>query len=268
MSLMKTLAKVAVGVAIAKGMQKMSQGGANSAKGGAGTGGLFGGTHSPDRGDAQAGTPLEGMMDSILGGGSTASASGGLGGMLDQLGGRSGEGGASGLNDLLEQLGGGGLGGMLGGLTGALQGGGSQSGSFGEVLASQFDTTPETAKPATAGQEAAAGLMLSAMLQAAKSDGKFDRAEQEKIVAQLGNVGPDERRFVEDELGKPVDVVGLAKRVPEGLETQVYMMSVLGIDLDQQQEARYLHDLSTELGINTQTVNQIHDQLGVPRIYG
>ncbi len=272
MSLMKTLAKVAIGVAVAKGAQKMMQGGSQTQSGSVAEDGLFRGTHSPSQtADAQAGNPLEGMMDSVLGGGS---AQGGLGGLLDQFAGSDGvdsdaRQAPAGLEDLLGGLtggaAGGGLGGLLGGLAGALGGGGA--GGLGEVLGSQFDSTPQKAKTPSQDQEAAAALMLSAMLQAAKSDGTFDQGEQAKIMDKLGDVSDAERDFVNRELQKPIDVQGLANAVPQGMERQVYMMSVLGIDLDSQEEAKYLHELASELRIQPAAVNAVHDKLGVPRIY-
>ncbi len=274
MSLMKTLAKVAIGVAVAKGAQKMMQGRGNAPSGQVADDGLFRGAHSPDQADAQAGNPLEGMMDNILGGGA---AQGGLGGLLDQFAGSDGvdtrarPSSPAGLEDLLGGLtggaGGGGLGGLLGGLAGALGGASGGGGGLGDVLGSQFDSTPQKAKTPSQDQEAAAGLMLAAMLQAAKSDGTFDQGEQAKIMDKLGDVSQAERDFVNRELQKPIDVAGLANAVPQGMERQVYMMSVLGIDLDSQEEAKYLHDLASALHIQPQAVNAVHDKLGVPRIY-
>jgi len=278
MSLMKTLAKVAVGVAIAKGMKSMTSGkSANTRTAGqVSDDGLFRGPNSPSAQTGTGNTGLEGMMDSILGGGTSgASTQGGIGGLLEQLGGgtqTSGTAGSGGLGDLLGGLAGGasagGLGGILGGLAGQLGGAAQKDeGSFGDVLSSQFDNTPEPAKTPSANQEAAAGLMLSAMIQAAKSDGKFDKAEHGKLMDKLGDVSADERAFVRAELDKPVDVRGLAGAVPQGLEQQVYMMSVLGIDLDSRAEAEYLHSLATEMSLDQKMVNKIHDHLGVTRIY-
>ncbi len=274
MSLVKTLAKVAIGVAVAKGASSMLQK-AGQSSGSTGNDGLFRGQHSP-QGDAMAGTPLEGIMDNILGGGSQSTGgAGGLGGLLEQLGQTqtSSSGGAGGLGDLLGGLaqssgGAGGLGGLLGGLASAAGGSQGSGGSFGQVLNSQFDSNPEPAMQPSQDQEAAAGLMLSAMLQAAKADGRFDQAEQTKLMEKLGDVSDAERKFVNDELQKPVDVQGLARNIPRGLEPQVYMMSVMGIDLDSQEEAQYLHELASAIGLDKQMVNHIHDQMGVPKIYG
>ena len=109
--------------------------------------------------------------------------------------------------------------------------------------------------------------MLRAMIQAAKSDGKFDSEEQEKLLGRLGDVSSAERQFVNNELGKPIDIEGLAREVPRGLETQVYAMSVMGIDLDNQNEAHYLDQLAKSLGIDERTVNAVHAQIGAPALY-
>lgn len=268
MSLVKTLAKVAIGMAVAKGVSGVMKGGASRSQS-AGTGGLFGGRHSPQ---SQGGSGLEDMMGSILGGGSGGAAGGGLGGLLEQLGGGAGAQttrAGGGLQDMLGGLAGAaGAGGLLGGLAGKLgQRPQSDNAGFGQVLNSAFDQTPEPEIEPSASQEAAAALMLSAMIQAAKSDGKLDAAEQQKLMERLGDIDPDERAFVQAEMQKPVDVDALAAEVPRGMETQVYAMSVLGIDLDHQQEAQYLHQLAGKLGIGQQDVNAIHDQLGVPALY-
>jgi len=138
MSLMRTLAKVAVGVAIAKGVKNLTQ------KSSGGTGqvaedGLFRGPNSPGAQTASGETGLEGMMDSILGGAPSsrsqpapdARSQGGIGDLLEQLAGGAQRGGAQtsggGLGDLLGSLAGGssgGLGGLLGGLAGQMGGGG------------------------------------------------------------------------------------------------------------------------------------------------
>ena len=88
------------------------------------------------------------------------------------------------------------------------------------------------------------------MLSAAKSDGKIDEGEKEKILGQLGDIDPQEMQFVRDELSAPLDVEGLVRDVPNGMEQQAYLMSVMGIDLDSADEARYLDGLAKALGID------------------
>ena len=294
MSLMKTLAKVAIGVAVAKGASSVMGGGRSGqggglggllgslagGAGGAGAGGLggmlgglaggsgqsqsYGGSHSPSGGG------LEDMLGGVLGGGQQQQGGmqGGLGGMLEQLGG-----GAAG--------GGGGLGGLLGGLAGAAGAGGLLAGAgnsvqqrpatntrnFGDVLNSQFDANPEPEIEPSQDQEAAAGLMLAAMIQAAKSDGTFDEGERAKLLDKLGDVDAQEAAFVKQQMAAPVDIEALVSQTPNGMGPQIYAMSVLGIDLDTQDEAQYLHQLATAFGMQPADVNNIHEQLGVPTLY-
>jgi len=278
MSLMKTLAKVAIGVAVAKGVASMTQKAGQQQARQQDTDGLFRGQHSPNTGQKPDLGGLENMMDNILGGGqqqqTRTGQTGGIGGLLEGLSGgqqtQQTQQTSGGLNDILGQLSGsnGGLGGLLGGLAKQMQAGQqTNQGSFGDVLNSQFDGNPTQAIQPSADQEAVAGLMIRAMVQAAKSDGKLDEGERQKLIARLRDLGPEEQRFVQDELNAPVDIEGLARQTPRGLEQQIYTMSVMGIDLDTQQEAQYLHQLATALGLPQGQVNAIHAKLGVPAIY-
>lgn len=301
MSLMKTLAKVAVGVAVAKGAQSMMRSSKNGASQAGGLGGLLGGLTGGSGGTSQQAGGLQDMLGGLLGGaqGGTGGATGGLGGLLEQLGGGGGAtsgglggllgglagGGGSaqqggGLGGLLGGLtggGGGGLGGLLGGLAGAAGAGGiaksmaqrpaESSANFGAVLNSHFDATPQAPIEPSQDQEAAAALMLAAMIQAAKSDGTFDEAEKDKLLGQLGDVDAEEAAFVQAQLQAPVDVDALVSQTPNGLGAQVYAMSVLGIDLDTQAEAQYLHKLATAYGMKPADVNDIHTQMGIPSLY-
>jgi uncharacterized membrane protein YebE (DUF533 family) len=331
MSLVGTLAKVALGVAVAKGagyvLAQRSSGSGGAGRGSPSTGNddllgsILGGTPSGDQfsrqqrgAPAQAGQPSLGdMVDSVLGGGSprpgaaaqpspSQASPGAQPSLQDMLGSLLGGGGAGspglqgGLGGLLEQLAGGGggntgrpgspagggsgLDAIIGSLASALggaaagagAGGGSTqqaggSGGFGELLNQSLRTGGEPKVAPAPQQEAAAGLMLKAMLQAAKCDGELDDAERQKIMEALGDASPQDIAFVNRELAAPVDVAGLVRQVPRGLEQQIYTVSVLGIDLDSQAEAKYLASLSKALGIQPQNVNAIHAKLGVPPIF-
>jgi uncharacterized membrane protein YebE (DUF533 family) len=262
MSLMKTLAKVAIGVAVAKGANAMmnKRSGAGSSQGG--LGGLLGGLGGGSKGAGGLQDMLGGLM-----GGSQGGASGGLGGLLENLGGGTRGGGLQGMLGGL--AGGAGAGSLLGALGGRAQQRPRDNGaSFGQVLNSNFDQTPEDPIEPTADQEAAAALMLRAMIQAAKSDGKLDDAEQEKLMGQLGgDIDAEEAAFVRSEMDATVDVDALVRQVPNGLGPQVYAMSLLAIDLDSQAEAQYLHKLAQGLDLDARTVNDVHAQLGVPSLY-
>ncbi len=276
MSLMRTLAKVAVGVALAKGASSMAKG----AQGGSGgLGGMLAGMAGGGAGgsggglaDMLGGAGGAGGLGALLGGGAQGGglAQGGLGGLLEQLGGAGGQSG--GLQSMLGGLAGGaGAAGLMGGLTKALGGAAAPApsgNSFGAVLNSQFDETPEPALAPDPDQEAMAALMLRAMIQATKADGELDDAEKSKLIDQLGgDVDAEEAQFVQAEMQRPLDINGLVNDTPAALAPQVYAMSILGIDLDSQAEAQYLHNLAQGFGLDAAAVNDIHNQLGVPTLY-
>ena len=288
MSLMNTLAKVAIGVAVAKGANAMlnrSQQGDGQSRGNGGLLGQLGGALGGQQGGQMGGGGLGGMLGQVLSGrqqapggmqspfGQRTGGTGGLGGMLEQLGGGMGGGGqGGGLGGALGGLlggaaAGGGLGGMLGQLAGnARRPRGEPEGSFGDVLNSSLD--PERQEmPATPEQEMAAGLMLRAMVQAMKADGEIDERERERLLGNLEGTGPEEQAFVRDELQQPVDPEGLARQVPRGLEPQLYAVSLMAIDLDHRAEAEYLHRLAEAMSLSRDQVNSIHEQLSVPSLY-
>ena len=319
MSLMGTLAKVAIGVVVAKGIGGMMKG-----SGGATTtrprptGGMFGnarsGGSSGNLGDVMGDILSGGRGSSTAGRTVPQSGGGGLGDLLEELTGagtagrttgtvtRGRQGG--GLDDILSQAtrgrtgsaagsGSGGiglddiLGGLLGGAVGGALGGAMTRGGsttkaeaptgqitpnrdahFGEVLNQAFGKKGEPDSTPTPEQNAAAGLMLRAMIQATKADGELDEAEKQKLLGNLSDASQAEVEFVKQEMAKPLDVEGLIRQVPEGLGPQIYTMSVMAIDLDNQNEAQYLHKLATGLGIGREDVNGIHAKLGVPALYG
>lgn len=289
MSLMKTLARVAAGVMVAKGVgaiMKNQRGGQSSRSGSGqhsqqGSGGLLGsllGNNTDGRGGSitdQLGKVLGGGAGSgkRYGGPNSAGAQGGLGGLLDGLSGRSGGSSGGGLGGL--------IGGLLGGAAGGAVAGGAVAGSlaekgsqpkndatFGELFNDSVTRNDEPEVAPTPEQNATAGIMLKAMIQAAKSDGTIDEAEKKNLLGQLGDdLDAEEREFIREQMAAPVDAAALAKEVPAGLEQQTYLMSLLAIDFDNEQEARYLNSLAEAMGLSREAVNKIHEEAGVMPLY-
>lgn len=208
---------------------------------------------------------LGSVLGSLLGGSSSnASSSGGLGGMLGGLlgGGSSQSGG--GMADI--------LGGLLGG------GGKSSSGGLGDLLGAamkQFGQAPQglgladlpaNIEPEQANEQAT--LMIRAMANAAKADGRVDKIEQQHLIEGLGEeITAEEVAFLQQELKSPLDIDAFVSSIPRGMEAQVYLASLMAIDLDTKPEAQYLDKLAKGMGMDADAVNQIHDQLQVPRLY-
>lgn len=239
MSLVKTLTKLAVGYAVARGVKSVVGGGGGTKT--AGGGSIFGrSTSDRTRGSS---TGLEGIMDGLLNGAGRSTAGGTTSG--------------GGLGDILGQLGGAAVGRKSGGSLGGL--GDRLNQSLGQ--GGQLQTTPSD------DEEDAAGLLIRAMLQAAKADGRVDEEEKQKLLQNVGDLSREESDFINAELNRGIDVAGLAREVPNGMQGQVYMMSLMAIDLDNQNEAQYLNDLALEMRMNQTQVNQIHDMLGVQPLY-
>lgn len=260
MSLVKSLAKVAAGVMLAKGL-------------GAAMRSQQGGGASGDQ--SRQGGMLDGLLGNNSGGGGTSLSD--LIGRTFGGGGGTGQsqGSGQGLGRLLDGLKGGAAGGALGGLLGGASGRLAQKdaqpqnqASLGDLLddAARRNGEPEIAP--TPQQNAIAGLMLRAMIQAAKADGHIDPTEKQRLMDHLGNdLDPEEQEFVRDQMAAPVDAQALARDVPQGLETQVYLMSVLAIEFNDEAEARYLRELARALNLSPQAVNALHERLGAAPLH-
>jgi len=120
---------------------------------------------------------------------------------------------------------------------------------------------------ASSAQTDQAAILIRAMVNAAKADGVVDQQEQENIVGKLGDIGPEETAFIRAEMQAPLDVASFVRSVPKGLEQQVYVMSLMTVNLDSKPEADYLDSLAKGFNISEQASNQIHAQLNVPQLY-
>ena len=211
---------------------------------------------------------LGSILGAVLGGGGSAPAAGsGLGAALGNVlgGGRAMAGqSGGGLADLLGGLLGGGQGGSggLGSLLGMAM---SRAGGAGAAPGMQLRDFGEAEAPPEANDQAL--ILVRAMLNAAKADGRVDEAERARILERLGDIDPEEAAFLREELASPLDVDAFARSVPPAMAQQVYAVSLTAIDLDTNPEARYLDALARGLGVAPETCNRIHDELSVPRLY-
>ncbi len=249
MGLMGTLAKVAIGFAAAKGMEKMNQ-----------SGGLQGMMEQMS-GGAQAGAGgLQEMMGQMMGG-----AQGGAGNLQDMMGKMMGGAAApaesSDKGGLLGNLGGAGGAGLAGIL--AMAGGAAAMG--GDGLKDMLGAVGQ--EKASDEMEQNAGVMLRAIIQAAKADGDIDADEQARIMDTVGDdADADDIAFVREQLAAPVNVEALAADTPHGMEAQVYAMSLMSIRVDTQAEVAYLTDLARALRLPKATLDMVHAQMGAPAL--
>ena len=238
-------------------------------------------------------------LKNSLGGGSEGGG-GLLEGLSSMLGGSSsGGGGLSGLGGLLgsalgdaEQAVGGrdnlALGG-LGALAGALLGGGGRSmgGALGggvmallaamayKALKSSGAETPGVpmglAEPKTDADrqelEQHAELILKAMINAAKADGRIDPGEVKRIVGKLQEDGIQEndQQYLIMEMQKPMETQQLiaAAQGRQDVAAQIYAASLLAIEVDTPAEKEYLNQLASGLGLTPEMTQQIRGFAGV-----
>lgn len=243
------------------------------------------------KGLGQSGNPLGDLLGGLLG---RSGGTGGLGAGTGGLGGLAGQAesmlrGPGGKDALamggLASLAGAVLGGRRGGMGGALGGGllaflGSLAfsamknrGSGGPAI-SEADLAREAPlglrEPQTPAEERElennAQLAIRAMISAAKADGAIDGNEMGKIMGKLSDTGADAeaKDFVMTELQRPLDLDGLVRSVnsPE-VAVQVYSASLLAIEVDTPAEKEYLQKLAQGLGLDAETVNRVHQALGV-----
>ncbi|MGB4741829.1 MAG: DUF533 domain-containing protein, partial [Fuerstiella sp.] len=109
-----------------------------------------------------------------------------------------------------------------------------------------------------------AEVLVIAMINAAKADGQIDQKEQDAIVKQLGDLSQDEVQFLRSEFAKPLNVKEFVWSVPIGMERQVYGVSLMAINLDQNSEAQYLRELGHGFRLSLEECNRLHQEFGAP----
>ena len=87
-------------------------------------------------------------------------------------------------------------------------------------------------------------MLIRAMVNAAKADGRLTREEQDAILQHLGGDSREAIAFLQRELDTALDVRDFAWSVPLGMEYKVYAISLSAIDLDTKSESAYLEQLA------------------------
>jgi uncharacterized membrane protein YebE (DUF533 family) len=127
---------------------------------------------------------------------------------------------------------------------------------------------PAPSPPATAPESRPgdAVLLIRAMIAAANADGVIDEKERNGILDKLQELNPsrEDQQFIIGELMAPKSRQSIVAAV-ESPQTarQVYLVSLLAIEVDTDAERQYLADLADELGLDAATVVEIHLQAGL-----
>lgn len=134
-----------------------------------------------------------------------------------------------------------------GGLLGSLLGGGASSNAQSQLTDDDRNDADDQAT-----------LLLRAMINAAKADGKLDKSEVEQIVGRMGDLDANEKAFLQHEFAQPINLEAFVRSVPDEMAQQVYAFSLVGIRIDTNHEVAYLRSLAQQLGLSDSVVDQIH----------
>ncbi len=124
---------------------------------------------------------------------------------------------------------------------------------------------PPPRPPAPAGP-ANPVLLIRAMIAAANADGVIDEAERSGILGKLQqiNLSREEQQFIIDELEAPKSRQEIVAAVDSRQTArQVYIASLLAVEVDTDAERQYLSDLACDLELDAAAVAEIHRQAGV-----
>ena len=120
------------------------------------------------------------------------------------------------------------------------------------------------AKNDSAGQEALGLTLVRAMIAAARSDGQLDAQESQVIFQRIESLGLDSesQALLVAEMGRPVDMDALVASAssPE-VAAEIYLASLLAIDVDTAAEQSYLAMLAARLNIPPELATELRRQV-------
>ncbi|MCK5902454.1 MAG: tellurite resistance TerB family protein [Cocleimonas sp.] len=105
-------------------------------------------------------------------------------------------------------------------------------------------------------------VLLKAMIAAAKADGHVDEAELIEINKQVDNLGltGDVERIVKEELAKPLNLEEIAALAggEEAKAAEVYLVSAVVTDQENEKERQYLADLAKAMNIPNKLLAELN----------
>lgn len=105
--------------------------------------------------------------------------------------------------------------------------------------------------------------ILRAVIAAAKADGHIDDEERERIGEKIRalNLDASAAQFIQEEIVKPLDVQEVAAGAdsPEAA-AEIYLASLMVINVDSDQERTYLAELTKQLQLDAGLVAQLEQQ--------
>lgn len=129
------------------------------------------------------------------------------------------------------------------------------------------ETTPPVTVPRANTQDtqvnALAIRMIRVMVAAAHADGTLDSSEEETILQRIGNtaLSQEEKLFFLDELHNPKSIRELTEGVTDAATARaLYHVAISAIDIDTENERKWLDELASQLGISSAVQRFIEEQ--------
>jgi uncharacterized membrane protein YebE (DUF533 family) len=115
-----------------------------------------------------------------------------------------------------------------------------------------------------AGQQNLGLTLVRAMIAAARADGRLDAQESQAIFERIETLGfdPQDQALLVEEMGRPVDMDAIVNSAhsPE-VAAEIYIASLLAIDVDTAAEKSYLAMLAARLKLPPDLVTELHRQV-------
>lgn len=114
------------------------------------------------------------------------------------------------------------------------------------------------------GQAQLGVILVRAMMAAARADGRLDAKESQAIFQRIEtlDLAPDVKAMLVEEMGKPVDIDAIVQSATsQELAAEIYIASLLAIDVDTVEEQSYLNMLAARMKLPRELVNQLHQEV-------
>ena len=110
--------------------------------------------------------------------------------------------------------------------------------------------------------------LVRAMIAAAKADGRLTDDERERLLDRIGSdqFDPDVQDWLQREFRAPLDIEAVVEGCCDSHRraVEIYLASLMAIDLDTPEENDWLRRLSGRLGLERPLVDAIHAKHGAP----
>ena len=111
--------------------------------------------------------------------------------------------------------------------------------------------------------------LVRAMIAAARSDGRLDAQESQAIYQRIESLGldPENQALLVAEMGRPVDMDAIVDSAssPE-VAAEIYIASLLAIDVDTAAEKSYLAMLAARLNIPPELATELRRQVAAQAV--